>query len=53
MPGTFALSLQGALLYEKNYVMLGVIIAASLILLFLSYSYREKIYLLVERLENK
>jgi uncharacterized membrane protein YdjX (TVP38/TMEM64 family) len=53
MPGTFALSLQGALLYEKNYVMLGVIITASLILLFLSYNYREKIYLLVERLENK
>jgi uncharacterized membrane protein YdjX (TVP38/TMEM64 family) len=53
MPGTFALSLQGALLYEKNYVMLGVMVAVSLILLLLSYGYREKIYLFVERLENK
>ena len=53
MPGTFALSLQGAFLYEKNYVMLGVMIGASLILLLLCYGYREKIYLLVERLEKK
>ena len=53
MPGTFALSLQGAFLYEKNYVMLGVMIGAGLILLLLCYGYREKIYLLVERLEKK
>jgi uncharacterized membrane protein YdjX (TVP38/TMEM64 family) len=53
MPGTFALSLQGAFLYKKNYAMLGVMIGASLILLLLCYSYRKKIYLWIENIENK
>ena len=53
MPGTFALSLQGAFLYEQNYVLLGVMIGVCLILAFLCYGYREKIYLWIERLENK
>ena len=53
MPGTFALSLQGAFLYEQNYILLGVMIAACLILALLSYGYREKIYLWIERIENK
>ena len=53
MPGTFALSLQGEFLYEQNYVLLGVIFAACLILALLCYGYRERIYLWVEKLENK
>ena len=53
MPGTFALSLQGAFLYEQNYVLLGVMIAACLILALLCYGYRERIYLWIEKLENK
>lgn len=53
MPGTFALSLQGAFLYEQNYVLLGVVIAACLILAFLCYAYRERIYLWIEKLETK
>jgi uncharacterized membrane protein YdjX (TVP38/TMEM64 family) len=53
MPGTFALSLQGAFLYEQNYVLLGVMIGVCLILACLCYGYREKIYLWIERLENK
>lgn len=52
MPGTFALSLQGAFLYEKDYVLLGIMIAACLILAFLCYAYRERIYLWVEKLDN-
>jgi uncharacterized membrane protein YdjX (TVP38/TMEM64 family) len=52
MPGTFALSLQGAFLYEQNYVLLGVMIGACLILAILCYSYREKIYLWVEKFEK-
>ncbi len=52
MPGTFALSLQGAFLYEQNYVLLGVMIGACLILAFLCYAYRERIYLWVEKIEN-
>jgi uncharacterized membrane protein YdjX (TVP38/TMEM64 family) len=53
MPGTFALSLQGASLYEQNYALLGVVIGVCLILAFLCYAYREKIYLWIEKLENK
>lgn len=53
MPGTFALSLQGAYLYEKNYVLLGTVMGACLILIFLCYAYREKIYLWIEKIENK
>ena len=53
MPGTFALSLQGAFLYEQNYVLLGTMIAACLILVLLFYVYRERIYLWIEKLESK
>jgi uncharacterized membrane protein YdjX (TVP38/TMEM64 family) len=53
IPGTFVLSLQGAFLYEENYVLLGVLIGACLILAFICYAYRERIYLWVENLETK
>jgi uncharacterized membrane protein YdjX (TVP38/TMEM64 family) len=53
MPGTFALSLQGAFLYEQNYILLGVMGAACLVLASLCYGYREKIYLWIEKIENK
>ena len=53
MPGTFALSLQGAFLYEQNYILLGVMGAACLVLASLCYGYREKIYRWIERIENK
>jgi uncharacterized membrane protein YdjX (TVP38/TMEM64 family) len=53
MPGTFALSLQGAFLYEQNYVLLGVMIAACLVLALLCYVYRERIYHWIEKIENK
>jgi len=52
MPGTFALSLQGAFLYEKNYALFGVMIGACLILAFLCYTYRERIYLWIEKLDK-
>jgi len=44
MPGTFMLSLQGAALFEKNYQLLAVMVVISLILIFLVYHYRDKIY---------
>ncbi|MGD8665238.1 MAG: TVP38/TMEM64 family protein [Desulfobacterales bacterium] len=53
MPGTFALSLQGAFLYEKNYALLAVVMGVCLILAFLCYFYRERIYMWAEKLENK
>lgn len=53
MPGTFALSLQGAFLYEKNYALFGIVMGACLILAFLCYAYRERIYLWIEKSEKK
>jgi uncharacterized membrane protein YdjX (TVP38/TMEM64 family) len=53
MPGTFALSLQGAFLYEQNYVLLGVVLVVCLLLAMLCYVYRERIYLWAEKLNNK
>jgi uncharacterized membrane protein YdjX (TVP38/TMEM64 family) len=53
MPGTLGLSLQGAFLYEQNYVLLGVMIGVGLILVLLCYAYRERIYCWVEKIENK
>ncbi|MGD2098871.1 MAG: TVP38/TMEM64 family protein [Desulfobacterales bacterium] len=53
MPGTFALSLQGAFLYEQNYVLLVVVACACLVLVLLSYLYRERIYVWAEKFENK
>lgn len=52
MPGTLALSIQGAFLYEQNYALLGVMIGACLILAVLCYAYRERIYLWVEKLDK-
>lgn len=52
MPGTLALSLQGAFLYEQNYALLGIMIGACLILAFVCYAFRERIYLWVEKLDN-
>jgi len=52
MPGTLALSLQGEFLYEQNYFLLGVMVAACLILALLCYGYREKIYLWIEKMEK-
>ena len=53
MPGTFALSLQGSFLYEQNYALLGVLMGFCLILALLCYVYRHRIYLWVEKLEEK
>ncbi len=53
MPGTFALSLQGAFLYEKNYMLLGIVMGGCLVLALLCYAYREYIYLWADKLENK
>jgi uncharacterized membrane protein YdjX (TVP38/TMEM64 family) len=53
LPGTLALSLQGAFLYEQNYILLGILIGACLMLALLCYVYRERIYAWVEKLDTK
>jgi len=53
MPGTFLLSLQGAYLFEENYVVLGIVAVVCAILAFIIYRYRENLYLWIERFNSK
>ena len=53
MPGTLLLSLQGAYLFEENYLLLGITAAACAILIFVIYRYRESFYQWVEKFNNK
>ena len=53
MPGTLMLSLQGALLFERNYLWLTVLVIVCLILVIPAYRYREALYRWVERFNNK
>jgi len=52
MPGTFLLSLQGAYLFEENYLFLGIAAGACAILAGVIYRYRESLYLWAERLNS-
>lgn len=53
MPGTFLLSLQGDYLFEQNYVIFTLIFCLCILLSILAYKYKEQIYQLIERLNNK
>lgn len=48
MPGTLLLSLQGELLFEKNYTFLIILIVFSMFFAICAYLYREKLYGWVE-----
>ena len=50
MPGTLMLSLQGALLFERNYLWLAVLVIVCLILVIPAYRYREALYRWIEKL---
>jgi len=52
MPGTFLLSLQGAYLYEENYLFLGITAGVCAILVGVIYRFRESLYLWVERFNS-
>lgn len=53
MPGTFLLSLQGAYLYEENYLFLGIAAGACALLAGIAYWYRERLYRWAERFNGK
>jgi uncharacterized membrane protein YdjX (TVP38/TMEM64 family) len=53
MPGTFVLSLQGAVLYERNYAVLAVVAGVFGVIVFLVYRYRETVYGWFEKLNRK
>ena len=52
MPGTFMLSLQGASLYEGNYITFSVLVGVCLIAAVIVYWYREKVYQKVDDLNG-
>jgi uncharacterized membrane protein YdjX (TVP38/TMEM64 family) len=53
MPGTFMLSLQGASLYEANYLTFAVLTGICLIVALIVYHFRERIYVRVEKMNNR
>ncbi len=53
MPGTLMLSLQGAFLFERSYGLFALIVGLSLLLAYLGYRWRERIYQWVERLNSR
>ena len=53
MPGTFMLSLQGASLYEGNYLAFAVLAGICLIVALVVYRFRERIYGRVEKMNNR
>ena len=53
MPGTLALSVQGASLYEQKYVLMAIITVICLVSAYLSYRYKENLYKWMEKLNGK
>lgn len=53
MPGTLALSVQGASLYEQEYVLMAIITVICLVSAYLSYRYKENLYKWMEKLNGK
>jgi uncharacterized membrane protein YdjX (TVP38/TMEM64 family) len=52
IPGTLMLSFQGALAFEKNYVILSIILVINLIVVYFGYRHREEIYRWVEQING-
>jgi uncharacterized membrane protein YdjX (TVP38/TMEM64 family) len=52
IPGTLMLSLQGGLVYEKNYLIFVLVVAANIVLVYFGYQYRESIYRWVEKING-
>jgi uncharacterized membrane protein YdjX (TVP38/TMEM64 family) len=53
MPGTLLLSLQGHYLFEQNYLILGALLALSLLVVLVAFYYRDHLYEWGERGEPK
>lgn len=53
MPGTLMLSLQGASLYQGDYITFAVLAGISLIAVLLVYRYRERMYVRIEKMDSR
>lgn len=52
IPGTLMLSLQGALVFEKNYFVFCIVVAINLLIVFFGYRYREALYRRIEKING-
>ena len=52
IPGTLMLSLQGGLVYEKNYLIFVLVVAVNVVLVYFGYRYRESIYRWVDKING-
>ncbi len=53
MPGTYMLSLQGAFVGEQMYGLFALILGLCILVVLLTYLYRERLYRWIERFNNK
>ncbi|MGD9106660.1 MAG: VTT domain-containing protein [Desulfobacterales bacterium] len=53
MPGTLMLSLQGSYIFEQRYGWFAFIVSVCLVLIFLAYRYRERVYDWIEKFNSK
>jgi len=53
IPGTLMLSLQGALVFEKNYLIFCTVVAINVLVVYLGYRYRDAIYGWVEKINGR
>ncbi len=52
IPGTLMLSLQGALVFEKNYFLFCVVVVINLLIVYYGYRYREALYRRIEKING-
>jgi uncharacterized membrane protein YdjX (TVP38/TMEM64 family) len=52
IPGTLMLSLQGALVFEKNYLVFCIIVTINVLIVYLGYRYREALYRRIEKING-
>jgi len=53
MPGTLMLSLQGSYIFEQRYGWFALILSVCLVLIFLAYRYRERLYTWIDKFNGK
>lgn len=52
IPGTLMLSLQGALVFERNYLIFCLVVLINLALVYYGYRYRERLYRWIEKINH-
>lgn len=53
IPGTLMLSLQGALMFERNYLVFCTVVVINLIVVYYAYRYRDALYHWIEKINHR